>query len=41
MYSTVYIVNNTVLYAWNLLKEWILIILTKKEVSMWSDRYVN
>lgn len=35
------IINNNVLYTWNLLREYILSIPTIQKVTMWSDWFVN
>lgn len=45
MYNRVTLVNNSVLYIWNLLRVQILIVLTEKKkqktkVTVWGDEYV-
>ena len=40
-YSLVTLANDTVLYTWNVLREYILVVLTKKKITMWDDGYVH
>lgn len=41
MYNMVYIINNTVLYIWNLLREYNIIVLTKNKKKEWGDGCIN